>query len=117
MDDYAEGPHWAMIYGGNNYIIYLVLPVLVGGTRRCTLVSSGVLYIDDTQCPFFALMLYMLLSADLPHEALVAALDIKFSSDIVVIASTDKDEMDEDINRELESVDCKSTHPNLQHRV
>jgi hypothetical protein len=79
MDDWDEVPRWAMIYGGNNYTIYLVLPVLLGSTRRYTLVSSGVLNIDDTKCPFFALMLYMLLSADMPVDHLAKALDINLT--------------------------------------
>jgi hypothetical protein len=87
MDDWDKRPRWALIYGGNSYIVYLVLPILVGSTRRCTLISSGVLYIDDTECPFAALMSYILLSADTPHEQLAMLLNIKIPPEIVLAES------------------------------
>ncbi|PVF97125.1 hypothetical protein CPB86DRAFT_466516 [Serendipita vermifera] len=77
MDGCGQGPRWAMLYQGNDYIIYLVLPVLAENTRRCTLISSGVLSIDDSRCPFLAVMLFMLLSAHKSHQELCTMLNIK----------------------------------------
>jgi hypothetical protein len=115
MDDCAEGPHWAMVYGGNTYVLYLILPTLVDNTRRCTLISSGILDVEDTQCPFFAIMLYMLLSANMPHKDLAIALGINPPSEIIVADPNGADEMRGDISPRSNSVDCKSTHLNLQN--
>lgn len=77
MDNWPQGPRWAIAHGGNDYVIYLVLPVLVGNTRRCILMPSGVLSIDDTKCLFPALLLYMTLSARLTLDGLLMALNIE----------------------------------------
>jgi hypothetical protein len=108
MDDWDEVPRWAMIYGGNKYIIYLVLPILVGGMRRCALVSSGVLYIDDIRCPFTAIMLYMLLSADMPHERLAWMLDIKLPPKTTLATSQDIHKEKGTFDLESKSIDCRS---------
>ncbi|CAG8554805.1 2813_t:CDS:2, partial [Acaulospora colombiana] len=87
MDECEEKPRWAMIYGGNNYVIYLVLPVLVGSTRRCVLVSSGALSIDDTETPFVSIMMYMLLSSDMSHESIAKTLGIEPIAGVLITAS------------------------------
>ncbi|CAG8740471.1 3963_t:CDS:2 [Acaulospora colombiana] len=77
MDNWPEGPRWALVYGGNTYVIYLVLPVLVGGIRRCVLMSSGIGYIDDIRCPFPALLLFMVLTAQMSPQNLATTLNIE----------------------------------------
>ncbi|CAG8532422.1 4215_t:CDS:2, partial [Acaulospora colombiana] len=77
MDNWPEGPRWALVYGGNTYVIYLMLPVLVDGIRRCVLMSSGVGYIDDTRCPFPALLLFMTLTAQMSPQNLARTLNIE----------------------------------------
>jgi hypothetical protein len=101
MDNWPQGPRWALVYGGNSYIIYLVLPVLVGSTRRCTLISSGVLYIDDVNCPFPAILLFMVLSAQMTHEDLAATLSIELplGSKIVSPDATNEADQSEVVSR------------------
>jgi hypothetical protein len=80
MDEWAKGPRWALVYGLNSYIIYLVLPVMVGNKKRCSFISSGALSIDDMEHPYFALMFYMMLSSYTTHEELVEILGVEVPS-------------------------------------
>ncbi|PVF99815.1 hypothetical protein CPB86DRAFT_261685 [Serendipita vermifera] len=105
MEECDEKPRWAMIYGGNSYVIYLVLPVLVGNTRRCALVSSGILHIDDTGSPFIAIMLYMLLSSDMSHESISKTLDIKPPVGGLITASNQNGELPKNPSQH-DIVDC-----------
>ncbi|CAG8669612.1 14144_t:CDS:2, partial [Acaulospora colombiana] len=77
MEDWGKGPRWAIIYGGNLYILYLVVPVVVGNTKRCLFISSGVLPIDSTEHPYLALKLYMMLSSRIPREDLMTLLGVQ----------------------------------------
>jgi hypothetical protein len=80
MDDWTNSPRWALVYGLNSYIIYLVLPVMVGNQRRCSFISSGALSIDDMEHPYFALMFYMMLCSYTTLEELVETLGVKVPS-------------------------------------
>ncbi|PVF98078.1 hypothetical protein CPB86DRAFT_393085 [Serendipita vermifera] len=80
MDNWAKCPQWGLVYGGNIYIIYLILPVMVGNQRRCSFISSGPLYIDDRKYPYFPLMLYMMTSSHMTHDELVATLGVVIPS-------------------------------------
>jgi hypothetical protein len=80
MDDWTNSPRWALVYGLNTYIIYLVLPVVVNNQRRCSFISSGSLSIDDMEQPYVALMFYMMLSSYMTHEELVETLGVEVPS-------------------------------------
>jgi hypothetical protein len=80
MDNWANSPRWALVYGLHTYIIYLVLPVVVDNQRRCSFISSGALSVYDVQQPYFALLLYMMLSSYMTHEELVKTLGVKLPS-------------------------------------
>ncbi|CAG8717117.1 14286_t:CDS:2, partial [Acaulospora colombiana] len=81
MDDWANAPRWALVYGGNIYVLYLVIPMLVGQQRRCSFISSGSLSLDDWNEPYFALMLYMMTSSHMTHEQLLQTLRIEVPSE------------------------------------
>jgi hypothetical protein len=80
MDNWANSPRWALVYGLNSYIIYLVLPVVVDNQRRCSFISSDVLCIDDVEQPYFALLFYMMISSYMTHEKLVETLGAEIPS-------------------------------------
>ncbi|PVF99814.1 hypothetical protein CPB86DRAFT_783192 [Serendipita vermifera] len=79
MDPSGSESRWGLVYSGNHYIIFLVIPIIVGNLRRCEVVSSNILTINDKRRPYIALMLYMLLSSYQSHQELATSLQVSAS--------------------------------------
>jgi hypothetical protein len=74
--DDSPVPRWAIVHGGNEYVLLFILPDRKGGKDRRAIVSSGVLKIGSAREPFLALLTYMILSYDYSDEELERALGI-----------------------------------------
>jgi hypothetical protein len=62
MDDANHIPQWSVLYGGNEFILFLIIPVVVDDHPRCILISSSVIDIRSAETPLFHLLLLMILT-------------------------------------------------------
>jgi hypothetical protein len=118
MDDPNHVPHWAILYGGNEFIIFLVVPILLNDHPRCILISSSVIAINDKVTPFFHLLLLTIITNDqytqtqlisrllpptfelLPQGTSFEVYDASKDSEEVWVKNTDQSRQVTDIPRE-----------------
>jgi hypothetical protein len=62
MDDANHISQWAVLYRGNEFILFLIIPVVVDDHPRCVLISSSVIDIRSAETPLFHHHLLMILT-------------------------------------------------------
>lgn len=94
MDDANHIPHWAILYGGNEFIVFFIIPVTVDDHPRCIFVSSASINITDAQTPLFHLLVLMMLTnLHYTQTRLVDELSLQNMVTNVYDASKDSEEM------------------------
>jgi hypothetical protein len=85
---------WGVVFGGKNFVVYHIMRVSLAAEQRDTIVMthSDEIAIDDTQTPYIALLVYMMLSSDTSQTALAEILDLSPPTPATVV--DDREQMD-----------------------
>jgi hypothetical protein len=69
---------WGVVFAGNQFIIYHIMPVRVDAepSDTCVMTHSDAIDITDTQLPYIALLVYMILTSGYSHASLASALHL-----------------------------------------